>query len=55
MDHLRENWAKQDIRDWLNLTEAQLRLALEYIAAHRKAVEAEYAEVVQASSSTRSR
>jgi uncharacterized protein (DUF433 family) len=53
MDYLREDWAEQDIRTWLNLTEEQLRVALDYIAAHREAVEAEYAEVVQASEARR--
>jgi len=53
MDYLREDLAEQDIRTWLNLTEEQLRVALDYIAAHREAVEAEYAEVVQAAEERR--
>ncbi|WIG58572.1 MAG: hypothetical protein OJF49_001318 [Ktedonobacterales bacterium] len=46
MDYLRAGWTADDIRAWLDLTDEQLRVALDYIAAHRGAVEAEYAAVL---------
>ncbi len=51
--HLVAGWDHKEIRTGLNLTEAQLRVALDYIAAHREAVEAEYREVVQAAEKRR--
>lgn len=53
MEYLRDGWAHEDIRSWLALTEAQLRAALDYIAAHRAEVEAEYDEVVRAAEEQR--
>lgn len=35
MDYLLAGWDHAEIRTWLNLTEAQLGIALEYIASHR--------------------
>jgi uncharacterized protein (DUF433 family) len=48
LDYLHDNWPRDEIRKWLNLTEAQLQAALDYIEAHREEVEAEYEEVVRA-------
>ncbi len=47
LDYLHDDWPHDEIRKWLNLTEAQLQAALDYIEAHREAVEAEYEEVVR--------
>ena len=47
LDYLRAGWAPDDIREWLSLSDEQLRVALDYIAAHRDAVEAEYVEVLR--------
>jgi uncharacterized protein (DUF433 family) len=47
MDYLHAGWAHDDIREWLGLTDEQLRIASEYIATHREAVEAEYADVLR--------
>src|SRR5690349_9704799 len=46
MDYLHWGWPHDEIRDWLSLSEDQLRAALDYIAAHSDEVEAEYREVV---------
>ena len=46
MDYLRAGHSRDEIGDWLSLTEAELSAALEYIEAHRNEVEAEYREVV---------
>jgi len=48
LDYLHDDWPHDEIRKWLNLTEAQLQVALDYIEAHREEVEAEYKEVVRA-------
>lgn len=47
LDYLHDNWPRDEIRKWLNLTEAQLQAALDYIEAHREEVETEYEEVVR--------
>jgi uncharacterized protein (DUF433 family) len=47
MDYLRDGWSYQDIRAVLGLTSEQLRVALDYIEAHRNEVEAEYDEVIR--------
>ncbi|HEX6819187.1 MAG TPA: DUF433 domain-containing protein [Ktedonobacterales bacterium] len=47
LDYIHAGWPDGEIRDWLNLTDEQLRGALEYIAEHRDEVEAEYQEVVR--------
>lgn len=46
LDYLHDGWPPHLIRDWLNLTDEQLRVALDYIAAHRDEVEAEYRQVL---------
>jgi hypothetical protein len=45
MDYLKQEWPPKLIRDWLDISDAQVNAALEYIAQHRDEVEAEYAEV----------
>jgi uncharacterized protein (DUF433 family) len=47
LDYLHAAWPHEEIREWLNLTDEQLRAALDYLAAHRDEVEAEYREVVR--------
>lgn len=47
LDYLHAGWTHADIRDWLNLTDDQLRGALDYIAAHQAEVTAEYEEIVR--------
>jgi uncharacterized protein (DUF433 family) len=47
MDYLKSGWSPQLIRDWLPLTEQQLKVALSYIDTHRSDVEAEYQTVLQ--------
>src|SRR5712691_3896001 len=47
MDFVREGSHAEDIATELHLTEKQVRVALDYIAAHRRTVEAEYAKVLQ--------
>ena len=53
-DYLRAKRSDQEIREWLALTDEQMRVALDYIAAHKDEVEAEYAEVVRHSDERRS-
>ncbi|HEY7020167.1 MAG TPA: DUF433 domain-containing protein [Ktedonobacterales bacterium] len=47
MDYLKDGWSHEQILTVLPLTEAQLQAAIDYIAAHREDVEAEYEEVVR--------
>lgn len=47
MDYLHAGWSHEDIRQWLNLSDEQLRVALDYIAAHQEGVEAEYRDVLR--------
>lgn len=47
MDYLHWGWPQDEIREWLSLSDDQLRAALDYIAAHHDEVEAEYREVVR--------
>jgi uncharacterized protein (DUF433 family) len=47
MDYLNAGWAAKLVQGWLRLTDAQMDVALSYIATHRKEVEAEYKEVLQ--------
>jgi hypothetical protein len=47
LDYLHAGWAHEDIREWLALSDAQLRAALDYIAAHQAEVEAEYTAVLR--------
>jgi len=48
LDYLHDDLPRDEIRNWLNLTEAQLQAALDYIEANREEAEAEYEEVVRA-------
>lgn len=47
MDYLKQDWPSKLIRDWLDISDGQVRAALEYIAQHRSEVEAEYAQVLK--------
>jgi len=46
LDYVHADWPPKLIRDRLNLTEQQITDALDYIAAHRADVEAEYQQVL---------
>ncbi len=46
LDYLHDGWPPHLIRDWLDLTDEQLDVALDYIAAHREEVEAEFRQVL---------
>lgn len=46
MDYVYADWSYAEIREWLNLTDEQLRAGLDYIEAHRDEVETEYREVL---------
>jgi uncharacterized protein (DUF433 family) len=52
MDHLKAGWPPQLIRDWFNLTDRQIRGALDYIEAHREEVETEYQQVLHEAAET---
>ena len=47
MDFVREGSSAEDIATELHLTEEQVRVALDYIAVHRRTVEAEYEKILQ--------
>ena len=47
LDFIHAGWPDAEIRDWLNLTDQQLHVALVYIAEHHNEVEAEYQEVIR--------
>jgi uncharacterized protein (DUF433 family) len=47
MDFVRDNCSMTTIADELNLSEAQVHAALDYIAANRTEVEAEYDQLLQ--------
>ena len=47
LTYLKADWPPHLVQQWLNLTDAQLQAAMDYIAAHREPVEAEYQRVVQ--------
>jgi len=47
MDYLKLEWPAKLIRDRLNLTDEQIKGALDYIEAHREEVEAEYQLVLK--------
>jgi uncharacterized protein (DUF433 family) len=53
LDYLHDGWPPHLIRDWLNLTDAQVHAALDYIATHRDEVEAEYRQVLAAAEESR--
>jgi uncharacterized protein (DUF433 family) len=46
LDYLHDDWPPHLIRDWLSLTDEQLRVALDYITTHRDEVEEEYRQVL---------
>src|SRR5215216_1106946 len=41
MDYVTQDWPPKLIRDWLNLTDGQIRDVMEYITEHRAEVEEE--------------
>lgn len=47
MDYIATDWPPKLIRDRLNLTDQQITDTMDYIAAHRAEVEADYQEVLQ--------
>ena len=47
MDFLREGSSAGRIATELHLTEEQVRVALDYIAVHRRTIEAEYEKILQ--------
>ena len=47
MDFVREGSSAGDIATELHLTEEQVHVALDYIAGHRRTVEAEYEKILQ--------
>ncbi len=47
MDYLVADWPPRLIRDWLNLTDAQIAGAMEYIENNRAQVDAEHRQVLQ--------
>jgi uncharacterized protein (DUF433 family) len=47
MDFVREGSSVERIATELHLTEEQVHVALDYIAAHRRTVEAEYEKILQ--------
>jgi uncharacterized protein (DUF433 family) len=53
MDHLKAQYPPKFIRDALNITDEQLRVALSYIEAHQTEIEAEYQEILQSAEETR--
>jgi len=46
LDYVHDGWPEDEIRDILRLRDEQVRVALDYIAAHRAEVETEYQQVV---------
>lgn len=53
MDYVAAGWPPKLIRDRLNLTDQQITDVMEYMAAHRAEVEAEYQEVLQEAQANR--
>ena len=47
MDFLREGSSAERIATELHLSEEQVRVALDYIAMHRRTIEAEYEKILQ--------
>ena len=47
MDFLREGSSAEHIAAELHLSEEQVRVALDYIAMHRRTIEAEYEKILQ--------
>ena len=53
MDYVKAGWPSELIQHWLNLSEKQITDAMDYIAAHRSEVEAEYEMVLQEAEESR--
>ena len=53
MDYVTADWPPKLIRDRLNLSDQQITDVLDYIAAHRAEVEADYQEVLQEAQTNR--
>jgi uncharacterized protein (DUF433 family) len=53
MDAIRAGWPPKLIRDRFHLTDHQLTAVMEYIAAHRDDVEAEYQDVLHQAEESR--
>src|SRR5579872_2660710 len=53
LDYLHAGWPHDEIRAWLDLTDEQLKVALDYIAEHQDEVESEYQEVLRAAGERR--
>jgi uncharacterized protein (DUF433 family) len=53
MDYVKAGWPPELIQHWLNLSEKQITDAMDYIAAHRSEVEAEYEMVLQQAEESR--
>lgn len=53
MDYLELDWPLKLIRNRLNLTDAQIKAAIDYIAAHREECEAEHQAVVEQAEKSR--
>ena len=53
LDYLHAGRSHEEIREWLALTDEQLQVALDYIAAHEDEVETEYAYVLRQSDERR--
>jgi hypothetical protein len=47
MDYVTAGWPPKLIRDWMDLTDAEIEGVMAYIAAHRAEVEAEYQQVLR--------
>jgi hypothetical protein len=47
MDYLKAGWPPHLIRHWLDLSDAEMHYAVQYIETNRAAFETEYAEVVR--------
>ncbi len=53
LDHLKAGWPPELVRQWLDLTEAQMAAVVAYLEAHRLEVEAEYSRVLQTAEENR--
>jgi uncharacterized protein (DUF433 family) len=54
MDYVTKDWPPEEIRAWYpQLSDEQFQVAMEYIAAHRDEVEAEYQIVLQQAAENR--
>jgi len=53
MDYLKADWPPELIKNWLNITDAQMADVMAYIAGHREEVQAEYEEVLRTADENR--